>query len=240
VSDPVTAASGSLWSTILSFEYWPEIGNGTLDTLVMTGVSLAFTVLTGLPLGVALFLTGWTQRSQRPTLARVQFWCYAVLSFLVNVLRSVPFLILLILLIPVTRAIVGTSLGVQGSIPPLVIGAAPFFARLIENLLREVDRGVLEACRSMGATTRQTVFWALLPETLPGILAAIIVTAVALVGYSAMSGVIGGGGLGDLAVRYGYQRFNTPVMLVTVTILVLLVQLIQVLGDRVVAHFSHR
>jgi D-methionine transport system permease protein len=240
VSELVTAASDPLWSEILAFEYWPEIGNGTLDTLIMTGVSLAFTVLIGLPLGVALFLTGWTQRSQRPALARVQFWCYGVLSLLVNVLRSAPFLILLILLIPVTRVIVGTSLGVQGSIPPLVIAAAPFFARLIENLLREVDRGVLEACRSMGATTRQTVLWALLPETLPGILAAIIVTAVALVGYSAMSGVIGGGGLGDLAVRYGYQRFNTPVMLVTVTILVLLVQLIQVLGDRLVARFSHR
>jgi D-methionine transport system permease protein len=240
VSELVTAASDPLCSEILAFEYWPEIGNGTLDTLIMTGVSLAFTVLIGLPLGVALFLTGWTQRSQRPALARVQFWCYGVLSLLVNVLRSAPFLILLILLIPVTRVIVGTSLGVQGSIPPLVIAAAPFFARLIENLLREVDRGVLEACRSMGATTRQTVLWALLPETLPGILAAIIVTAVALVGYSAMSGVIGGGGLGDLAVRYGYQRFNTPVMLVTVTILVLLVQLIQVLGDRLVARFSHR
>jgi D-methionine transport system permease protein len=240
VSELVTAASDPLWSEILAFDYWPEIGNGTLDTLIMTGVSLTFTVLIGLPLGVALFLTGWTQRSQRPALARVQFWCYGVLSLLVNVLRSAPFLILLILLIPVTRVIVGTSLGVQGSIPPLVIAAAPFFARLIENLLREVDRGVLEACRSMGATTRQTVLWALLPETLPGILAAIIVTAVALVGYSAMSGVIGGGGLGDLAVRYGYQRFNTPVMLVTVTILVLLVQLIQVLGDRLVARFSHR
>jgi D-methionine transport system permease protein len=227
-------------SGILAFEYWPEIRDGTLDTLVMTALSLAFTVLIGLPLGVALFLTGWSQRSQRPALARVQFWCYAVLSLLVNVLRSVPFLILLILLIPVTRVIVGTSLGVQGSIPPLVIAAAPFFARLIENLLREVDRGVLEACRSMGATTRQTVLWALLPETVPGILAAIIVTAVALVGYSAMSGVIGGGGLGDLAVRYGYQRFNTPVMLVTVAILVVLVQIIQVCGDRVVARFSHR
>jgi D-methionine transport system permease protein len=199
-----------------------------------------FTVLVGLPLGVVLFLTGWSQRSERPGLARVQLWLYSFLSFLVNVLRSVPFLILLILLIPATRAIVGTSLGVQGSIPPLVIAASPFFARLIENLLREVDRGVFEALRSMGATTRQIVLWALLPETLPGILAAIIVTAVALVGYSAMSGVIGGGGLGDLAVRYGYQRFNTPVMLVTVAILVGLVQVIQALGDRLVARFSHR
>jgi D-methionine transport system permease protein len=129
---------------------------------------------------------------------------------------------------------------VKGSIPPLVVAAAPFFARLTENLLREVDRGVLEACRSMGATTRQTVLWALLPETVPGMLAAITVTAVALVGYSAMSGVIGGGGLGDLAIRYGYQRFNTSVMLITVAILVVMVQIIQVLGDRLVARVSHR
>jgi D-methionine transport system permease protein len=221
-------------------EYWPEIGQGALDTVIMTAVSLLFTVLIGLPVGIVLFLTGWSQRSERPRVARTQFWLYSVLSLVVNVLRSVPFLILLILLIPTTRALVGTSLGVQGSIPPLVIAAAPFFARLVENLLREVDRGVFEACRSMGATTRQTVLWALLPETLAGILAAIIVTAVALVGYSAMSGVIGGGGLGDLAVRYGYQRFNTPVMLVTVAILVLLVQLIQLAGDRLVAYFSHR
>jgi D-methionine transport system permease protein len=233
-------AAASAWSVALATDYWPEIREGTVDTLIMTGVSLLFTVLIGLPLGVTLFLTGWSQRSGRVAVARLQFWIYSLLSFLVNVLRSVPFLILLILLIPATRAIVGTSLGVQGSIPPLVIAAAPFFARLIENLLREVDRGVFEACRSMGATTRQIVIWALLPETLPGILAAIVVTAVALVGYSAMSGVIGGGGLGDLAVRYGYQRFNTPVMLVTVAILVVIVQVIQVLGDRLVARFTHR
>jgi D-methionine transport system permease protein len=238
--------SGSLeqtpawWSPVIEFEYWPEIVQGTLDTVVMTGLSLVFTVLIGLPLGVTLFLTGWSQRSQRPGVARTQFWSYSVLSFIVNVLRSVPFLILLILLIPATRWLVGTSLGVRGSIPPLVIASAPFFARLIENLLREVDRGVFELCRAVGTTTRQIVLWVLLPETLPGILAAIVVTAVALVGYSAMSGVIGGGGLGDLAVRYGYQRFNIPVMLVTVAILVVMVQVIQVLGDRVVARFSHR
>jgi D-methionine transport system permease protein len=240
MSDPAVHSVAHFWLDLLPSDYGAEIWQGTLDTLVMTGLSLLFTVLIGLPVGVALFLTGWSQRSGRPTLARIQWGVYALLSFLVNVLRSVPFLILLILLIPATRAIVGTSLGVQGSIPPLVIAASPFFARLVENLLREVDRGVFEACRSMGATTRQVVLWALLPETLPGILAAIVVTAVALVGYSAMSGVIGGGGLGDLAVRYGYQRFNTAVMLATVAILVVLVQLIQVLGDRLVARFSHR
>jgi D-methionine transport system permease protein len=232
--------SGSFWDAIRSFEYWPEIGDGTLDTLIMTGLSLTFTVLLGLPLGVALFLTSWSQRSERHLIALAQSWTYRTLSLLVNVLRSLPFLILLILLIPTTRALVGTSLGVAGSIPPLVIAAAPFFARLVENLLREIEAGVFEACRSMGATTRQTVLWALLPETLPGLLAAVTVTAIALIGYSAMSGVIGGGGLGDLAVRYGYQRFNTSVMIVTVAILVALVQIVQGVGDRVVARLSHR
>jgi D-methionine transport system permease protein len=225
---------------LLSFEYWPEIGEGTVDTLIMTALSLLFTVLIGLPVGIALFLTSWSQRSARPVIARLQEWTYRTLSLLVNVLRSLPFLILLILLIPTTRWLVGTSLGVAGSIPPLVIAAAPFFARLVENLLREVDHGVFDACRALGATTRQTVLWALLPETLTGLLAAITVTAIALIGYSAMSGVIGGGGLGDLAVRYGYQRFNTPVMATTVAILVVMVQLVQVLGDRLVARLSHR
>jgi D-methionine transport system permease protein len=231
---------GSTLQAIQSFEYWPEIGAGTVDTLIMTALSLMFTVLIGLPIGVALFLTSWTQRSERLLIARIQEWMYKTLSLLVNVLRSLPFLILLILLIPATRWLVGTSLGVAGSIPPLVIAAAPFFARLVENLLREVDRGVFEACRALGATTRQTVLWALLPETLTGLLAAITVTAIALIGYSAMSGVIGGGGLGDLAVRYGYQRFNTPVMVTTVAILVVLVQMVQVLGDRLVARLGHR
>jgi D-methionine transport system permease protein len=231
---------GSLLQAMRTFEYWPEIGDGTLDTLVMTGVSLLFTVLIGLPVGVTLFLTSWKHRSRRPWVARLQGWTYNGLSLLVNVLRSLPFLILLILLIPTTRWLVGTSLGVAGSIPPLVIAAAPFFARLVENLLREVDAGVFEACQALGATTRQTVFWALLPETMTGLLAAITVTAIALIGYSAMSGVIGGGGLGDLAVRYGYQRFNTPVMVTTVAILVVLVQVVQVCGDRLVARLSHR
>lgn len=143
-------------------------------------------------------------------------------------------------MIPTTRWIVGTSLGVAGAIPPLVVAAAPFFARLVENLLREVDRGVFEAFRAMGATTRQTVLWAMLPETFPGLVAAITVTAIALIGYSAMSGVIGGGGLGDLAVRYGYQRFNVPVMVITVAILIVLVQLVQAVGDRWVARLSHQ
>jgi D-methionine transport system permease protein len=143
-------------------------------------------------------------------------------------------------LIPLTLFLVGTSLGVAGTIPPLVIGTTPFFARLVENVLREVDKGIIEACQAMGAKTYQIILHALLPEALPGLLAATTVTTIALVSYSAMSGVIGGGGLGDLALRFGYQRFQTEVMIVTVAILVILVQLFQWLGDVLVARFSRK
>ncbi|WP_395010333.1 methionine ABC transporter permease [Undibacterium sp.] len=212
---------------------WEDILQATLDTLTMTGVSLVFTILLGLPLGVLLFLTGKKQLLE-------QRGIYALLSFVVNMLRSVPFIILLIVLIPLTLILVGTSLGVAGTIPPLVIGTTPFFARLVENVLREVDKGIIEACQAMGAKTHQIILHALLPEALPGLLAAATVTTIALVSYSAMSGVIGGGGLGDLALRYGYQRFQTEVMIVTVAILVILVQLFQWWGDLLVAKFTRK
>lgn len=212
---------------------WLEIWQATWDTLVMLGGSLAFTIVLGLPLGVLLFLTGKRQLLEQRAV-------YAVLSFVVNVLRSVPFIILLIVMIPFTVLITGTSLGVAGAIPPLVVGATPFFARLVETALREVDRGIIEATQAMGATTRQIVTGALLPEALPGIIAGITVTAITLVSYAAMSGVIGGGGLGDLAIRYGYQRFQTDVMVVTVVLLLILVQVLQMIGDRLVIHFSRR
>ena len=212
---------------------WADIAQATLDTLTMTGVSLVFTILLGLPLGVLLFLTARGQLLE-------QRGAYAVLSLAVNVLRSLPFIILLIVMIPLTLAIVGTSLGVEGTIPPLVVGTTPFFARLVEYVLREVDRGVIEACQAMGAKTHQIVINALLPEALPGLLAAATVTTIALVSYAAMSGVVGGGGLGDLALRYGYQRFQTDVMIVTVSILVVLVQLLQFFGDRLVRHFTRK
>ncbi|AQS52008.1 MAG TPA: ABC transporter permease [Paenalcaligenes hominis] len=210
---------------------WALIWSATVETFVMTGASLIFTVIIGLPLGVILFLTAQGQLLENR-------WTYQALSFLVNVLRSVPFLILLIVMIPLSRALAGTALGVQGAIPPLVASAAPFFARLIENVLREVDPGVSEACRAMGANSRQTVTMALLPEATTGILAAITVTAITLIGYSAMSGVIGGGGLGDLAVRFGYQRYQSDVMLITVLILVVLVQLLQMIGDKLAARIQ--
>ncbi len=212
---------------------WAEIGLASLDTLAMLGGSLLFTMLLGLPLGILLFLTGPRQLLAQPLL-------YAALSFVVNVLRSVPFVILLIVMIPFTVLLVGTSLGVGGAIPPLVVGATPFFARLVETALREVDRGIIEASQAMGATTRQIVLGALLPEALPGLLAACTVTAITLVSYAAMSGVIGGGGLGDLAIRFGYQRFQTDVMVVTVLLLLILVQVLQMIGDRLVIKFSRK
>mgnify|MGYP000287649429 CR=1 FL=1 len=220
--------------TLLSFFSnidWYEIWLATGDTMVMLGGSLLFTVIFGLPLGVILFLTG-----PRQPLAHARL--YGFLSLLVNLLRSMPFVILLILMIPVTVALVGTSIGVLGAIPPLVVGATPFFARLVENVLREVDRGIIEASQSMGASLPQIIFGAVLPEAFPGLLAATTVTAIALVSYAAMSGVIGGGGLGDLAIRFGYQRFQTDVMFVTVAILLVLVQLLQAFGDRLVHRFT--
>ena len=210
---------------------WLDIWLASQDTLIMVGVSLVFTIAFGLPLGVLLFLTSRQQLLDSPRL-------YRVLAFMTNLLRSLPFVILLIAMIPITVLLTGTSIGVAGVIPPLVIGATPFFARLVETALREVDRGIIEASQSMGASLPQIIFGAVLPEAFPGLLAATTVTAIALVSYAAMSGVIGGGGLGDLAIRFGYQRFQTDVMFVTVAILLVLVQLLQAFGDRLVHRFT--
>lgn len=212
---------------------WSEIADGTVATLTMLGFSTLFAVLIGLPIGIILFLTSRGQLLENRVF-------YGIASVVVNILRSVPFIILMILLIPVTKLIVGTSLGVLGAIPPLVIGAAPFFARLVETSLREIDRGVIEAAQSMGASNWQIVWNVLLPEARAGLIAAITITTVTLVSYTAMSGVIGGGGLGDLAIRYGYQRFQTDVMIVTVVILLVLVQILQSIGDRLVLKFSRK
>ena len=212
---------------------WGLLGEATVDTLLMAGFSMLFVLLIGLPVGILLFLMSPGQLLERPLV-------YRVLSFVVNVMRSVPFIILLIVLIPFSRLVVGTALGVRGAIPPLVASAAPLFARLVEVVLRELDPGVSEACRAMGASSRQTILMALLPEATKGILGAVVVVSIALVDYSAMSGIIGGGGLGDLAVRFGYQRYQADVMLATVVILVVLVQVIQVVGDRWVARLNRR
>lgn len=218
---------------LLSNVDWSEILQAVLDTLSMLGAALGFTVLLGLPLGVLLFLTGQRQLHDSPVL-------YRALSVVANVLRSMPFIILLIVLIPVTTIVAGTSLGVPGAIPPLVVGCTPFFARLVESALREVDRGLLEAVQSMGASTSQIIFLTLLPEARTGLIAAVTVTSIVLVDYTAMAGVVGGGGLGDLAIRFGYQRFQTDVMVVTVLLLIVLVQALQMSGDRLVRHYTRR
>ncbi len=212
---------------------WADIGQATVDTLLMLAGSLPLTLAIGLPLGVLLFLTGSPQLHRRPLL-------YGLTALVVNVLRSVPFIILMIVLIPVTLALMGTSLGVRGAILPLVVGAAPFYARLVETALREVDRGVIEASQAMGATTAQLVFKVLLPEARPGLIAGATVTTIALIGFTAMGGAIGSGGLGDLAFRDGYQRSHTDVALVTVVLLLVLVQLLQMLGNRLVRHYTRR
>lgn len=212
---------------------WRDIGQACVDTLVMLGGSLVLTILLGLPLGVLLYLTGEGRLAQS-RLAN------GALGTVVNILRSIPFIILLIIMIPLTVALVGTSLGVVGAIPPLVVGAAPFYARLVEGSLKEVDHTTIEAVQAMGATTRRIVTGALIPEALPGLIAGATVTAVALVSFTAMAGVVGAGGLGDLAIRFGYQRFQTDVMVVTVVLLVLLVQAIQFAGDRLARHYTRR
>jgi D-methionine transport system permease protein len=210
---------------------WRDLGEACVDTLSMLAGALGFTVLFGLPLGVLLYLTGQRRLLARPAL-------YRTLSAAANVLRSLPFIILLIVLIPLTTFLTGTSLGVRGTIPPLVVGCTPFFARLVETALREVDHGLVEATQSMGGNVWQIVWHALLPEARTGLIAATTVTAILLVDYTAMAGVIGGGGLGDLAIRFGYQRFQTDVMVVTVLLLILLVQALQMSGDRLVRHFT--
>ncbi|WP_161624735.1 methionine ABC transporter permease [Dickeya dadantii] len=214
-------------------DFFPIMLNATLETLYMVGLAALFTVLVGLPTGVLLFIS---RQSGIMPLPRVN----AVLGGVINVGRSLPFVVLLIALIPFTRWVVGTTLGSTAAVVPITVGAFPFFARIVENALAEVDRGRIEAIVSMGGTVWHVITKALLPEALPSILAGITLTVVMLIGFSSMAGVIGGGGLGDLAIRYGYQRFNQQVMAGTMIVLELLVQLVQSLGDRLVRRLAYR
>ena len=214
-------------------DLWPLLVNGTLETLYMVGLAALFTVLIGLPLGVLLFIS---RRQGLVPMPRLN----AVLGAVINTGRSLPFIVLLIALIPFTRLLVGTTLGSTAAIVPITIGAFPFFARLTENALDEVDYGRIEAVLSMGGSVWHVIAKALLPEALPALLAATTLTIVMLIGFSSMAGVIGGGGLGDLAIRYGYQRFNDQIMIGTVLILVLMVQAVQMGGDRLVRSLAHR
>ena len=203
------------------------------ETVLMVAISGLAGALLGVPLGVFLRLTdrGGVLENRAVN---------AVTGAIVNAVRSTPFIILLVAIIPFTRFVVGSSIGTAAAIVPLTISAIPFVARLVETALREVDSGLVEAAQAMGASTRQIVFKVLLPEALPGIVAGLTIMLVSLTGYSAMAGAIGGGGLGDLGIRYGYQRFLPEVMLAVVVILIVFVQLLQSLGDWAVRKLSHK
>ncbi|WP_314420492.1 methionine ABC transporter permease [Pseudescherichia vulneris] len=214
-------------------ELWPMLLNGTLETVYMVALAAFFTVLIGLPIGVLLYISRANGLLPMPK-------TNAVLGTIINIGRSLPFIVLLIALIPFTRLLIGTTLGSTAAVVPITIGAFPFFARLTENALDEVDYGRIEAILSMGGSVWHVIAKALLPEALPTLLAGITLTIVMLIGFSSMAGVIGGGGLGDLAIRYGYQRFNDQVMVGTVVVLVVLVQGVQMTGDRLVRRLAHR
>lgn len=199
------------------------IWTGVLQTLYMTILSTALAYVLGLPLGVILILTQEGGITPRPVL-------YRILDIIVNILRSIPFLILLITVMPLTRLIVGTTIGSNATVVPLVIAAFPFIARMVESSLKEVSPGLIEAAESMGATPMQIVTKVLLPEAVPSLTVGAAISITTILGYSAMAGIVGGGGLGDIAIRYGYYRYETGIMLVTVVLLVVIVQVFQEVG----------
>ncbi|UWY28066.1 methionine ABC transporter permease MetI [Flavobacterium sp. TR2] len=206
---------------------------GTWETIVMTFVSGFFGFLLGLPTGILLFLTRKNQILEQPVLNRT-------LSVVVNIFRSIPFIILIVWMIPFTRAIVGTSIGVSAALVPLSIGAAPFIARLVENSLLSLPSGLIEAARALGATPFQIVYKVLLPEALPSLINAASITLITLVGYSAMGGAVGAGGLGQVGYQYGYIGYDAVTMNSVLALLVILVFAIQFAGDKLSKRFDHR
>ncbi|KFF04196.1 methionine ABC transporter permease MetI [Flavobacterium reichenbachii] len=206
---------------------------GTWETIVMTFVSGFFGFVLGLPAGIFLFLTRKGQLLEHTTLNRI-------LSITVNVFRSIPFIILIVWMIPFTRALIGTSIGVSAALVPLSIGAAPFIARLVENSLLALPQGLIEAARALGATPLQIIFKVLMPEALPSLINAAAITFITLVGYSAMGGAVGAGGLGQIGYQYGYIGYDSTIMNTVLILLVILVFIIQFAGDRLSKYFDHR
>ena len=214
-------------------KYAPLLWEGTLDTLYMTALSALFSYLLGLPMGVLLFVTQKGGIAPHLKFNAVFGWC-------VNILRSIPFIILVAALFPLTRAIVGTIIGLNAAIVPLVVSAAPFVARMVESSLEEIDGGVIEAARCMGATNAQIVWKVLLVESVPSIIRGISITTITLIGYGAMAGATGAGGLGKIGYSYGFQRFNSTVMYATVVLLVILVCVIQSLFNTLAKRLDKR
>lgn len=213
--------------------YYPMVYDlfaATGETLYMVIISTFAATVLGLPLGTVLY----SSRHIKPNPK-----LYKILSALINIFRSIPFIILLVAIIPFTRLIVGTSIGMNAAIVPLTLGATPFFACLIDNVYQSLPKGLIETGYAMGASTSQIIRHILLPEARPGLIHAITVTAITLVNYSAMAGTVGAGGLGTLAINHGYQRFDASVMIATVIILILMVQLIQMAGDYLAKHYVH-
>lgn len=207
--------------------------DGTLETLYMTLVSTLFAYVLGIPLGIALTVTG--KQGLRPCPV-----VYRGLDVTCNLLRSVPFIILLVVIIPFTRFLVGKSYGSTATIVPLVLSAAPFVGRMVESSLKEVDRGVVEAAESMGASLWQIIFKVLLPEARTSLIMGVTIAVGTILGYSAMAGAVGGGGLGDLAIQYGYHRYDTAIMMVTLMLLVLIAQLLQTAGMKMALSLDRR
>ncbi|MGB5946566.1 methionine ABC transporter permease [Paenisporosarcina sp.] len=210
-----------------------QLLTGFGDTLYMVAISLLFSALIGLPLGILLVIT-------RKGHILDNKWIFNILNPVINILRSVPFIILLVAIIPLTRLIVGSAIGTTAAIVPLVFYAAPYIARLVENSLLEVDKGIIEAAQSMGATVPQIIFKFLIPEGLSSLILTFTTATIGLVGASAMAGAVGAGGVGDLAITYGYQRFDTMTMVVTVAALVIIVQLLQSTGNMVSKQIRRR
>ncbi|WP_153127356.1 methionine ABC transporter permease [Peribacillus tepidiphilus] len=212
---------------------WDRMYEATVETLYMTGVSVLVTFIFGIVLGLLLFLTSKGHLWENKVVN-------LVVSGLVNIFRSIPFIILIVLLIPFTKAVVGTIIGEDAALPALIIGAAPFYARMVEIALREIDKGVIEAAKAMGAKTSTIILKVLLPESMPALVSGITVTAIALVGYTAMAGVIGAGGLGNLVYLEGFQRSRDDVTLVGTIIILIIVFIIQFFGDMITSKLDKR
>lgn len=214
-------------------KFWDLIEKSIGQTLYMVSISLFFASLIGIPLGVLLVITSRGHLIPLPAFN-------SILGFIINILRSIPYIVLIIILIPFSRKLIGTSIGPDAAIISLVVGSAPFIARLVETSIREVNRGVIEAAQSMGSTNLQIIRKILIPEALPGIISGITVTAVGLVGYSAMAGAVGAGGLGAMAYNYGFNGFKPDVLFVTTVMLIVIVQGAQMIGDAIVRKLDHR